>query len=285
MRSVTGISRRPPAGQWPRAAVTKEKEHQHEQTARQRHSCPGGGRRHHNAGRSDGESQGFGAMRLTGNGIWGEPRDRAEAVRVLRRAVELGVDFIDTADSYGPNVSKRSSPRRHPYPDGLGHRHQGGPPSPGAGQMGDQRPARASATATRGQSPPPATRPDRSLPAPSHRLEGARRRAVRRPPGVPARRPRASARTLRSRRRGHRRRPSRRPDRVRPEPLQRGRPEVGSGGGLQRAGGPGLHPLVSALGGGDRGGATARAGGSTPRRDRCTRRRWPGCWRAPPRCW
>ncbi len=49
---------------------------------------------------------GFGAMRLTGKGIWGEPKDREEAKRVLRRAVELGVDFIDTADSYGPDVSE-----------------------------------------------------------------------------------------------------------------------------------------------------------------------------------
>jgi pyridoxine 4-dehydrogenase len=45
---------------------------------------------------------GFGAMRLTGPGIWGEPADRDECVRVARRAVELGVDLIDTADSYGP---------------------------------------------------------------------------------------------------------------------------------------------------------------------------------------
>ena len=45
-------------------------------------------------------------MRITGDGIWGEPSDRAEAVRVLRRAVELGINFIDTADSYGPNVSE-----------------------------------------------------------------------------------------------------------------------------------------------------------------------------------
>jgi Aldo/keto reductase family len=45
---------------------------------------------------------GYGAMRITGDGIWGEPKDRAEAVRVLRRAVELGINFIDTADSYGP---------------------------------------------------------------------------------------------------------------------------------------------------------------------------------------
>lgn len=49
---------------------------------------------------------GYGAMRLTGKGIWGPPKDREEAVRVLRRAVELGVDFIDTADSYGPHVSE-----------------------------------------------------------------------------------------------------------------------------------------------------------------------------------
>src|SRR5579875_2562910 len=49
---------------------------------------------------------GFGAMRITGKGIWGEPKDREEAKRVLRRAVELGVDFIDTADSYGPDVSE-----------------------------------------------------------------------------------------------------------------------------------------------------------------------------------
>ncbi|HTS95110.1 MAG TPA: aldo/keto reductase, partial [Streptosporangiaceae bacterium] len=49
---------------------------------------------------------GYGAMRITGPGIWGEPPDRATAIRVLREAVELGVDFIDTADSYGPQVSE-----------------------------------------------------------------------------------------------------------------------------------------------------------------------------------
>jgi aryl-alcohol dehydrogenase-like predicted oxidoreductase len=63
---------------------------------------------------------GFGAMRLTGPGIWGPPRDRAEALRVLRRAVELGVDFIDTADSYGPYVSEELiAEALHPYPAGL----------------------------------------------------------------------------------------------------------------------------------------------------------------------
>jgi pyridoxine 4-dehydrogenase len=63
---------------------------------------------------------GFGAMRLTGQGIWGEPRDREEAIRVLRRAIELGVNFIDTADAYGPEVSERLiAEALHPYPDGL----------------------------------------------------------------------------------------------------------------------------------------------------------------------
>jgi aryl-alcohol dehydrogenase-like predicted oxidoreductase len=63
---------------------------------------------------------GFGAMQLTGPGIWGEPRDRGECIRVLRRAVELGVDLIDTADSYGPFVSEELIREAlHPYPDGL----------------------------------------------------------------------------------------------------------------------------------------------------------------------
>ncbi len=63
---------------------------------------------------------GFGAMRITGQGIWGEPADHDEAVAVLRRAVELGVNFIDTADSYGPFVSERLiAEALHPYPDDL----------------------------------------------------------------------------------------------------------------------------------------------------------------------
>jgi len=63
---------------------------------------------------------GFGAMRITGKGIWGEPRDRAEAVRVLRKAVELGINFIDTADSYGPSVSEEIiAEALYPYPKEL----------------------------------------------------------------------------------------------------------------------------------------------------------------------
>jgi len=63
---------------------------------------------------------GYGAMRITGPGIWGEPADRATARDVVRRAVELGVDFIDTADSYGPEVSEQIIREAlHPYADGL----------------------------------------------------------------------------------------------------------------------------------------------------------------------
>ncbi|MCW2886531.1 MAG: aldo/keto reductase [Streptosporangiaceae bacterium] len=63
---------------------------------------------------------GFGAMRITGPGVWGEPTDRDEAIRVLRRAAELGVTLIDTADSYGPHVSEELiAEALHPYPEDL----------------------------------------------------------------------------------------------------------------------------------------------------------------------
>jgi pyridoxine 4-dehydrogenase len=63
---------------------------------------------------------GFGAMRLTGDGIWGPPKDRKRALAVLRRAVELGVNFIDTADSYGPYVSEELiAEALFPYPKDL----------------------------------------------------------------------------------------------------------------------------------------------------------------------
>lgn len=63
---------------------------------------------------------GFGAMRITGPGVWGEPKDAAEAKRVLKRALELGVNFIDTADSYGPEVSERLiGETLYPYPKDL----------------------------------------------------------------------------------------------------------------------------------------------------------------------
>jgi pyridoxine 4-dehydrogenase len=63
---------------------------------------------------------GFGAMRITGKGIWGEPENRDEAIRVLRRAVDLGINFIDTADSYGPYVSEQLiAEALYPYPSDL----------------------------------------------------------------------------------------------------------------------------------------------------------------------
>jgi aryl-alcohol dehydrogenase-like predicted oxidoreductase len=63
---------------------------------------------------------GFGSMRITGKGIWGPPKDKEECIRVLKRAVELGVNFIDTADSYGPNVSEELiAEALSPYPAGL----------------------------------------------------------------------------------------------------------------------------------------------------------------------
>jgi aryl-alcohol dehydrogenase-like predicted oxidoreductase len=78
---------------------------------------------------------GFGAMRITGDGIWGQPADRDEAKVVLRRAIELGVDFIDTADSYGPHVSEELiSETLHPYPDDLVIATKGGLERTGPGQ-------------------------------------------------------------------------------------------------------------------------------------------------------
>jgi pyridoxine 4-dehydrogenase len=78
---------------------------------------------------------GFGAMRLTGRGIWGPPADRQEAIRVLRRALELGVNFIDTADSYGPAVSEEIiAEALHPYPEGLVIATKGGLERPGPDQ-------------------------------------------------------------------------------------------------------------------------------------------------------
>jgi len=85
---------------------------------------------------------GFGAMRITGDGIWGEPADAGRAKNALRRAVELGVNFIDTADSYGPEVSERLiAETLHPYPDELVIATKGGLVRPGPGRWdADGRP-------------------------------------------------------------------------------------------------------------------------------------------------
>jgi pyridoxine 4-dehydrogenase len=85
---------------------------------------------------------GFGAMRLTGPGIWGEPKDQREARAVLRRAVDLGVNFIDTADAYGPEVNERLiAEALHPYPHGLVIATKGGTVRPSASEwVSDGRP-------------------------------------------------------------------------------------------------------------------------------------------------
>src|ERR1700757_4692042 len=78
---------------------------------------------------------GYGAMRLTGKGIWGPPKDEQEAIKVLQRAVELGVNFIDTADSYGPYVSEELiAEALYPYPDDLVIATKGGLLRPGPGR-------------------------------------------------------------------------------------------------------------------------------------------------------
>lgn len=78
---------------------------------------------------------GFGAMRLTGSGIWGEPDDREAAKKLLHRALDLGVNFIDTADSYGPDVSEQLiAEALHPYPEGLVIGTKGGMVRAGPGE-------------------------------------------------------------------------------------------------------------------------------------------------------
>ena len=78
---------------------------------------------------------GFGAMRITGEGVWGWPADRNNALKVLRRAVELGVNLIDTADAYGPETSELLiAEALHPYPKGLVIATKGGLTRPGPGQ-------------------------------------------------------------------------------------------------------------------------------------------------------
>src|ERR671933_1992771 len=78
---------------------------------------------------------GYGAMQITGQGVWGPPADHEGAVQVLRRAVELGVNFIDTADSYGPYVSEELiAEALYPYPDDLVIATKGGLERPGPGR-------------------------------------------------------------------------------------------------------------------------------------------------------
>ena len=123
---------------------------------------------------------GFGAMRITGQGIWGPPADRAEALRTLKRVPELGIDFIDTADSYGPDVSEQLIREAlHPY-NGIVVATKAGfqRPSPGVWEM-DGR-ARALARAGDQELQETRRRADRSLAIAPHRSQSAAQGAVRR---------------------------------------------------------------------------------------------------------
>ena len=109
---------------------------------------------------------GFGAMRITGTGIWGDPPDRDVAKAVLRRAVELGVNFIDTADSYGPAVSEELiAEALHPYPDDLVIATKGGLERSGPGEWPiNGRPEHLQAGVRR-EPATPAARADPAVPA------------------------------------------------------------------------------------------------------------------------
>ena len=109
---------------------------------------------------------GFGAMQLTGPGVWGEPADREECIRVLRRSVELGVDLIDTADSYGPFVAEDLIREAlHPYPEDLVIATKGGLTRTGPGGLAALRHAGVPAAVRRDVAPPARPGADRPLPA------------------------------------------------------------------------------------------------------------------------
>ena len=116
---------------------------------------------------------GYGAMRITGKGIWGPPDDKPAALATLRRAVELGVNFIDTADSYGPNVSEELiAEALYPYPAGLVITTKGGWERSGPGPVAPQRQPPAPYRGRGRQPAALASRPHRYLPAAYSRSGG-----------------------------------------------------------------------------------------------------------------
>ena len=113
-------------------------------------------------------------MRITGDGIWGAPDDRDGAIALLRRVVELGVNLIDTADSYGPEVSEDLiAEALHPYPADLVIATKGGLTRDGPGKWPARRPPRAPQGACEGSLRRPEGRDDRPLPAARARTRGA----------------------------------------------------------------------------------------------------------------
>ncbi len=122
---------------------------------------------------------GFGAMRVTGSGVWGEPADRAEAMRTLKRLPALHVNFIDTADSRAGRL-RRADPRGAASLSRPAHRDQGRADANRPRAVDPGRSARVSDPAGAFEPPPARCRADRPLAAAPHRPEGAARRAVRR---------------------------------------------------------------------------------------------------------
>jgi pyridoxine 4-dehydrogenase len=132
---------------------------------------------------------GFGAMRITGDGIWGPPKDPASALAVLRRATELGVNFIDTADSYGPYVSEELIAKAlAPYPKDLVIATKGGWNRPGPGAVDPRRQPGAPAQGCRGQLKEVAPGSHRCLPIARSRPRSTFRRVGRNPGRVASRR-------------------------------------------------------------------------------------------------
>ena len=108
---------------------------------------------------------GYGAMRLTGDGVWGRPQDVEAAHRVLHRALELGIDFIDTADAYGPDVNEEIiAEALHPYPENLVIATKGGLTRSGPGEWHPNGRPKHLRQALRGQPQAPESRHHRPLP-------------------------------------------------------------------------------------------------------------------------
>ncbi len=168
-------------------------------------------------------------MRITGKGIWGPPADPEEALRVLRRAVELGVDFIDTADSYGPFVSEDLIREAlHPY-DGVLVATKGGLTRNGPDSWEQVGRPGVPAAVRRDEPAPPRRRADRPVAAAPHRRAGAGRGVARRGEGAAGRRQDQAHRPVRGVGRRDRAGPQGRRRRVRAEPLQPRQPPVRGG--------------------------------------------------------
>ena len=223
---------------------------------------------------------GYGTMQLTGDGVWGEPDDRDGALRVLRRAVEIGVTFFDTADSYGPFVAEELLREAlHPYADDVVIATKAGLTRQGPGVWTPVGQPGVPAPAVRAEPAPPRAGDDRPVPAAPHRPRGARRR-----PGGRARRScRTRARSATS--------GSREVDvaqlaggaadgdhRDRAEPVQPRQPRRRAAARPLRAARHRVHPVVPA---GHRRAVAGRTARSPPPRSSTTPRRpssrWPGC--------